>query len=173
MRVFVTVGSTKFDSLIQSVLSDDVLHAFNAKGYTDIVVQCGNSQLDPSSGLVTNETAWTLERDGIRLDMWRFKPSLEEEYNGADLVVSHAGSGTILDVLRKSKALIVVPNPTLLDNHQEELAKALADLGHLKASNIRELARTIRELDISTIKPFPAFDGSRFRRLLDEEMGFV
>lgn len=91
MRVFVTVGSTKFDSLIQAVLSDDVLHAFNAKGYTDIVVQCGNSQFDLSSGLVANQTAWMLERDGVRLDMWRFKPSLEEEYNGADLVVSHAG----------------------------------------------------------------------------------
>lgn len=51
--------------------------------------------------------------------------------------VKLAGSGTILDVLRKCKALIVIPNPTLLDNHQEELAKALADLGHLKASNIR------------------------------------
>lgn len=91
MRVFVTVGSTKFDSLVQAVLSDDVLHAFNEKGYTDIVVQCGNSQFDPCSGLTTDQSGWTLERDGVRVDMWKFKPSLEEEYNKADLVVSHAG----------------------------------------------------------------------------------
>lgn len=90
MRVFVTVGSTKFDSLIQAVLSDDVLHAFSAKGYTDIVVQCGDSKLNLPSGLA-NQTSWTLERDSVRVDVWRFKPSLEEEYNEADLVVSHAG----------------------------------------------------------------------------------
>ena len=42
------------------------------------------------------------------------------------------GSGTILDVLRLNKPLIVVPNSSLLDNHQQELADALADLGHLK-----------------------------------------
>lgn len=32
--------------------------------------------------------------------------------------------------------MIVVPNPTLLDNHQEELASALAALGHLKTSRV-------------------------------------
>lgn len=46
------------------------------------------------------------------------------------------GSGTILDVLRQGKWLIVVPNPTLLDNHQEDLATSLNTLGHLKASTI-------------------------------------
>ena len=49
---------------------------------------------------------------------------------------SDAGSGTILDVLRLHKPLIVVPNPTLLDNHQEELADALAGLGHVKATAV-------------------------------------
>ena len=44
----------------------------------------------------------------------------------------HTGSGTILDVLRLKKPLIVVPNSSLLDNHQQELADALEDLGHLK-----------------------------------------
>lgn len=43
------------------------------------------------------------------------------------------GSGTIIDVLRLGKPLIVVPNHSLLDNHQEELADALSDLGHLKS----------------------------------------
>jgi len=46
------------------------------------------------------------------------------------------GSGPIIDVLRLGKRLIAVPNPTLLDNHQEDLASALNTLGHLKASTI-------------------------------------
>jgi beta-1,4-N-acetylglucosaminyltransferase len=52
------------------------------------------------------------------------------------LVLTASGSGTILDVLRIGKPLIVVPNPTLLDDHQTELAVSLQDLGHLRASTV-------------------------------------
>ena len=41
------------------------------------------------------------------------------------------GSGSILDALRISVPLIVVPNPTLLDNHQVELAEELAAQGYV------------------------------------------
>jgi beta-1,4-N-acetylglucosaminyltransferase len=48
--------------------------------------------------------------------------------SGAEgLVVSHAGSGTILQALRVDVPLVVVPNSELLDNHQVELADALAE----------------------------------------------
>lgn len=39
--------------------------------------------------------------------------------------------------------------------------------------DIRKLRETIEEFDPSLIVPFPPFEGSRFRELLDEEMGFV
>lgn len=41
------------------------------------------------------------------------------------------GSGSILDALRISVPLIVVPNPSLLDNHQVELAEELAKQGYV------------------------------------------
>jgi beta-1,4-N-acetylglucosaminyltransferase len=51
------------------------------------------------------------------------------------------GSGTILDVLRlgakEAKPLIVVPNPTLLDNHQAELAAALHSLDYLRGATVK------------------------------------
>lgn len=40
---------------------------------------------------------------------------------------NESGSGTILDALRIVVPLIVVPNSELLDNHQVELAEALAE----------------------------------------------
>lgn len=35
-----------------------------------------------------------------------------------------------------------------------------------------ELAQSVIDLDTSTLVPFPQFDGSKFRRLVDREMGF-
>ena len=37
----------------------------------------------------------------------------------------------------------------------------------------RHLAEAIKTLDLSTLVPFPTFNGSRFRELLDEEMGYT
>ena len=46
-------------------------------------------------------------------------------------LIEEAGSGSILDALRVGVPLIVVPNPSLLDNHQVELAEALAEQGYV------------------------------------------
>ncbi|KAF9500986.1 glycosyltransferase family 1 protein [Pleurotus eryngii] len=172
MLVFVTVGSTKFDALIRAVLSADVLQCLQAKGYTSLVVQCGNSRTGEP---VPNEGKTKMSREGVDIELWKFKPSLVEEYEKADLIISHAGSGTILDVLRRDKPLIVVPNPTLLDNHQQELAQALSEQSYLLQSSVdpSELSQSIRDLDPSELRKFPAMDGSRFRQILDEEMGFL
>lgn len=173
MHAFVTVGSTRFDDLVRQALSPAVLDALRAKKYTTVAVQCGNSDFE-TAGYTQQGDVWTRELgDGGSVEVWRFKPSLKEEYERADLVISHAGSGTILDVLRLNKPLIVVPNSTLMDDHQQELATALASRGHVKDSTVSELAQTISDLDPSTLVPFPAFDGSRFREILDEEMGFA
>ncbi|EPQ58184.1 glycosyl transferase [Gloeophyllum trabeum ATCC 11539] len=171
MRAFVTVGSTHFDPLVQASLSTPVLESLRSRGYTELTIQCGHSKIVQE--LFSAQDVATLTNAGVSIEVWRFKPTLREDYARADLVISHAGSGTILDVLRLGKALIVVPNPTLLDNHQEELANALADLGHLYSSSIPDLPGVIERIDTRHIVPFPPFDGSRFRKLLDEEMGYV
>lgn len=46
-----------------------------------------------------------------------------------------AGTGSILEALRAGLPLVVVPNPDLADNHQEELALELDGMGYaVKAS---------------------------------------
>lgn len=52
------------------------------------------------------------------------------------VVITHAGAGSILEGLRMGVAMIVVANPRLLDNHQEELAEELARQGYVVAGRL-------------------------------------
>ncbi|CAE6516889.1 unnamed protein product [Rhizoctonia solani] len=173
--VFVTVGSTKFDDLAHVILSPAVLDVLRDRQFHRLVFQCGNSEVKGciQGPTMVDEWNWKDEARDIDISVWRFSPELGEQFQEADLVISHAGSGTILEVLRLPKPLIVVPNETLLDNHQVELADALGELGHLFSATPRTLAKTIATYDESTLKPFPQFDGSKFSAIMDEEMGFV
>lgn len=89
MRVLITVGSTRFDVLVEAALSQPVLNALTQKGYSDVVIQRGNSQVDDAFSPTDEE--WNVRRHGVNIDVWKFKPSLDEEYDAADLVIGHAG----------------------------------------------------------------------------------
>ena len=83
MKVFVTVGTTRFDSLVREVLRDSVLKTLKSQGYTSVKVQAGKSAV-PSGG--------------SGAEVYDYKPSLREDIAEADLVVAHAGAGTCLEV---------------------------------------------------------------------------
>ena len=87
MQAFVTVGSTKFDGLIEAIASEDFLTRLSAGGYTRLVVQYGNSKLRRP---FQNETS-----QGVEVITWPFKPNLSEEYLAADLIISHAGPHSV------------------------------------------------------------------------------
>ena len=89
MRTFVTVGSTGFNPLIDTVLSEAFLRVLHSKGYSKLVVQCGNSTL---------KTTTTYHQEGLDIEIWRFKDSLQHDYQLADLVISHAGKGLALSL---------------------------------------------------------------------------
>lgn len=90
MRVFTTVGSTKFDALVNAVLSEPVLRALRLQGYSTLVIQSGNSEVGAKCTGDTTDTT-TLHKDGLNVEVWKFKPSLKDEFERADLVISHAG----------------------------------------------------------------------------------
>ena len=92
MQAFVTVGSTKFDDLIDAIASEDFLTTLSTNGYTRLVVQYGNSKLRQSFPSETTH--------GVEVTAWSFKPDLSKQYLASDLVISHAGlSGTLCPVL--------------------------------------------------------------------------
>lgn len=73
----------------------------------------------------------------IDLSLFSFAPSLDRCVQDADIVISHCGSGMLLETLRAApsavqargpwqRQIIAVPNRALMDDHQAELAGALA-----------------------------------------------
>lgn len=84
--IFVTVGTTLFDPLIQSISNPKFLEAAALQGYTNLVVQFGKGSVPifPSSdsteefrstGLFTTQNGSTQ----IEWSCFRFKPSLSED----------------------------------------------------------------------------------------------
>lgn len=88
---FATVGSTRFDGFVNRILSNDVIEALRREGYTKLVVQAGNSEIDQDKTPGIRSEDWVGRIHGLSVAIWKFKPSLEGEYRAADLVIGHAG----------------------------------------------------------------------------------
>ena len=72
--------------------------------------------------------------NNTHVSWFRFTRDLPGEMARAHIVVSHAGAGSILEALELKRRLVVVPNGALMDDHQAELAGALAADRHLVAA---------------------------------------
>ncbi|KAK2737977.1 N-acetylglucosaminyldiphosphodolichol N-acetylglucosaminyltransferase catalytic subunit alg13 [Myotisia sp. PD_48] len=189
---FVTVGATaSFNSLIQEILSEPFLRALKEHQYTHLNVQYGAWGESLFRNFLS-EHGPTLKDDyGITLDGFDFNVNgLKQEMCAAKLntasntleglVVSHAGSGTILEVLRYGIPLLVVPNPDLMHNHQVELAKQLASAGYVVHGQLGTLACFIDEVERfrEVLRAWPPKEeGDRSKKglawVMEDELGFV
>lgn len=197
MQAFVTVGSTKFDGLIDAIVSEDFLTRLSSSGYTRLVVQYGNSKLRQP---LRNETIHDVE-----VIAWPFKPNLGEEYLAADLIISHAGLGEVCARFRSLTAHARFWNhfgsaeikQTIDCRGERDFAAQSPErarrssfcprascLVHRQASPPRfsarkpshfcsELPRALETIATKKLTPFPPLDGNKFARILDEEMGFI
>jgi beta-1,4-N-acetylglucosaminyltransferase len=113
VKVFVAVGTGKFDELIKAVDALDV----------EAICQIGQGAYTPKNH------RW-----------FRMKPSLDALYRWADVIIAHAGGGTLFEVLPLGKKVIAVPNQHRTDRHQYEL------LNELSRRNVLIPCRTVRDL---------------------------
>ncbi|XP_048652885.1 putative bifunctional UDP-N-acetylglucosamine transferase and deubiquitinase ALG13 isoform X10 [Marmota monax] len=127
--LFVTVGTTSFDDLIACVSAHDSLQIIKSLGYNRLILQIGRGTVVPEP----------FSTESFTLDVYRYKESLKEDLQKADLVISHAGAGSCLETLEKGKPLVVVINEKLMNNHQLELARKLHKEGHLFYCTCRKI----------------------------------
>lgn len=165
--VFVTVGTTRFDELVKAATSEVAIKWMISEGYTSLTVQYGAGEPPNTESLAQYP---------ISIQTYDFLPSLDLDMRRASLILSHAGAGTVMEALKLEKKLVVVINTRLMNNHQTELAGAMAERGHLfMVENPEELENATIWQRFSTFQPIrhQAGDASDFSRLLDRHLGFV
>ncbi|XP_062946185.1 UDP-N-acetylglucosamine transferase subunit ALG13 homolog [Cynocephalus volans] len=158
---FITVGTTCFDDLITCVSAPDSLQIIKSLGYNRLILQIGRGTVVPEP----------FSTESFTLDVYRYKDSLKEDLQKADLVISHAGAGSCLETLEKGKPLVVVINEKLMNNHQLELAKQLHKEGHLFYCTCSTLPGLLQSMDLSTLKCYPPGQPEKFSAFLDKVVG--
>ena len=146
--VFVTVGSTDFDPLVQAV--DALAPSIHAEG----VMQIGHGQYVPAN--------WP---------HFRFAPSLDPYYEQSTLVIAHGGLATTMEVLMRGLPLVSVSNPDRYDNHQDDLLTAMAQEGYLIwCRHLEHLEQAIQKAQSTRLQPYEPAE-SEIHLVINEFLG--
>ena len=98
MNIFVTVGHTYYDALFKAIdeqLSPDKYHVVN---------QISDGSYQPKNH-----------------QHFKYSIQFQNEISNADLVITHAGAGSVFHLLEISKPMLIVPNFDRIDNHQKDM----------------------------------------------------
>ncbi|KAK3316719.1 hypothetical protein B0H66DRAFT_604995 [Apodospora peruviana] len=129
---FVTIGATAgFRQLLAEIIQPDFLQCLAQYGYDVLEVQCG-----PDHAWFAAQTQALTDKKGIDIRSFKYTNNMQ----GYML----ACSGTILEAIRYGAPVVVVPNPTLMDNHQAELAEECERQNWAIYGKLGNLAKAIR-----------------------------
>jgi beta-1,4-N-acetylglucosaminyltransferase len=170
--VFVTVGTTKFDALIEAVDDPALADVLVSKGYSRLVVQVGAGAYVPCKLLPKGTKSGRLA-NGLSVEYFNFAPSLADHMTTADLIISHAGSGSLFEGLRMRKVMVAVPNSALMANHQAELANHLSAMRVLVSATPETLVSVLGSLDPKALVPFEEGNPRELVKAIDGLMGFT
>ncbi|AFZ79422.1 glycosyltransferase family 28 C-terminal domain containing protein [Theileria equi strain WA] len=149
--VVVTVGTTRFDGLIDVVDGVEFQSRLQSLGYTNIVYQIGRGRRIPAISI-------------LNLFVYDYLDNFCEFIEQAELIVSHSGAGTLLDVSEYRKPVIFVVNEDTSESHQKELTKVLGP------NYFASLETLLDKLDDPIIAPKDVFtkllSGDKLRGLI-------
>ena len=152
-RCLLTVGTTNFDSLIRHLDSPAnaplFLQLLSSLGFSHLTIQLGGTSTYTPTHLPSVAASLT---PTFTVDLLHLTPSLSSLYLSSSLVLSHAGAGSIVESLRLRIPLIVVVNESLMDNHQLQLARALAMHRYLYMATVHNVLAVLRGLDEDRLK---------------------
>ena len=149
MRVLVTVGTTRFDSLIRYI--DEVF----ADSLIAFTFQIADGKYEP-----------------VNFPFFTFSNDIETYYRESDLVICHAGAGTIYKLLEIKKKIIIVPNTERTDNHQLDITSYMGANGYaLTVTDFTLLKDTIEKISHIKLIPFEKHDFDKTREIVLLSLG--
>lgn len=168
-KIFVTVGTTQFEQLIDGLFTDDTLQVLKEIGCKQLTIQLGNGKEIAQSSIQLAQ-----QKYGVNCEYYRLKATILNDIQNADLVISHAGAGSCIEVLNAKKPLLVVINETLMDNHQTELAEQLHKDGYLLYCTTKTLDQLLSTVPntMPMLREYERGNVRDFVRELDNFMGF-
>jgi beta-1,4-N-acetylglucosaminyltransferase len=129
--IFVTVGTTPFDSLIE--------YLDNMKTEEEIILQI-------------SKDAKYIPKNKV---YFKFISNINEYYEKASLIITHAGAGSIYNLLEKNKKLIIVPNIERVDTHQLDITEYMKKKNYaLTCLDINSLSNVIKNVNNTIFKKY-------------------
>ena len=142
MRVLATVGTGRFEALVTAM----------------------DARYDPR--LLIQHGAGPAPQVNAGVD---YIPTLDDKLDEFDLVISHAGAGTVYAMLERGRRFCVVPNLDRTDDHQCEISNYLQREGLAPVLDLDEAPFDLEVLNETaaatcnrTLYPGPSFDYDLF-----------
>lgn len=151
MKIFIVVGTQEpFDRMLRAIDEWAI-----KKGFKDIFAQISKASYIP---------------DGFESTDFISPELFDLKFKEADIIVSHAGMGTIISALQHSKPIIVMPRLAQFhehrNDHQLATAKSFSKLGLVKSVySETELQQALDEA--SEMKPAPAIGSEASAGLIE------
>lgn len=143
-----TGGTTTFKRLLDEVTRDEFFDFMSSLGVKKVYIQYGNEIIGEehiSQQYISQLLAFEGNQGRYKLidiELFAFSNTIDKYIESSDLILTHGGTGSILDCLRLNKKVIVIPNETLMNNHQVEIANAFESNNYLKSLSVSDINTT-------------------------------
>ncbi|AKP50058.1 PssE/Cps14G family polysaccharide biosynthesis glycosyltransferase [Cyclobacterium amurskyense] len=149
MRILVTVGTTRFDSLIKYL--DETFAGLDF----EFTFQIADGKYEP-----------------VNFPFFTYSSDINTYYKESDLVICHAGAGTIYKLLESRKKVIIVPNTERTDNHQLDIAKYMGANGYaVTVKDFTLLPESIQKASHFDFRIFEKHDFDKTREIISFCLG--
>lgn len=145
INVFITVGTTPFDELIRFCDENIDSNKF------EVLAQVSNFSKYEVQNIKSIE----------------FSANIKELYSEYDIIISHAGAGSVYNLLEMNKKCIFIGNFTMKDNHQDDICKFVQENNYAEVLDIRSYQNINKLIDKVINKNFTLYS-SRKSGLVEE-----